>query len=113
MGQGFELATTATLSPQTVNGTVTAVSNVNNFTVYSVTIASDSLIPTLQAMAGTTINRLNAPANSMQVYVDSNAQILTSNPIAVGSLLRFRGLVFDDNGALRMDCNLVRDGVPE
>jgi hypothetical protein len=113
MGQGFELATTVTLSPQVVNGTVMAISNVNNFTVYSVSLALDSLIPTLQATAGTTINRLNAPTNSMEVYVDSNAQLLTSSPIAVGSVLRFRGLVFDDNGTLRMDCNLIRDGVPE
>lgn len=113
MSKGFQLATTATLMSQVVNGTISAVANVNNFTIYSVTIAPDSLIPTLQAMAGTTINRLKAPTNSLEVYVDSNAQLLTSSPIAVGSLLRFRGLVFDDNGALRMDCNLVRDGVPE
>ena len=113
MGQGFELVTTATLSPQIVNGTVTAVSSNNNFTVYSVTLAPDSLIPTLQGQAGTTINRLNNPVTSMEVYVDSDAQLLTSNQIAVGSLLRFRGLVFDDNGTLRMDCNLIRDGVPE
>jgi hypothetical protein len=63
MGQGFELVTTATLSPQVVNGTITAVSNVNNFTIYSVTLAPYSLIPTLQNTAGTTVNRLNAPAN--------------------------------------------------
>ena len=113
MGQGFELVTTATLSPQIFNGTVTAVSSNNNFTVYSVTLASDSLIPTLQGQAGTTINRLNAPVNSMEVYVDSSAQLLNTSPIAAGSLLRFRGVVFDDNGTLRMDCNLIRDGVPE
>lgn len=113
IGQGTELVTTATLSPQIFNGTVTAISSNNNFTVYSVTLAPDSLIPTLQGQAGTTINRLNNPVTSMEVYVDSNSQVLTSNKIAVGSLLRFRGLVFDDNGTLRMDCNLVRDGVAE
>lgn len=113
MGQGFELVTTATLSPQIFNGTVTAVSSNNNFTVYSVTLASDSLIPTLQGQTGTTINRLNAPVNSMEVYVDSSAQLLNTSPITAGSLLRFRGVVFDDSGTLRMDCNLIRDGVPE
>lgn len=113
MGQGFELVTTATLSPQVVNGTVSSVTNNNNFTVYSVSLAPDSLIPTLQATAGTTINRLNNPVTSMEVYVDSNTQMLNSSPIAVGSLFRFRGLVFDDNGTLRMDCDLIRDGVPE
>lgn len=111
--QSSELATTATLSPQVFNGIVTAISSNNNFTVYSVTLAPDSLIPTLQSQAGTTINRLNAPVNSMEVYVDSSAQLLNTSPIAVGSLLRFRGVVFDDNGTLRMDCNLIRDGVPE
>jgi hypothetical protein len=113
MGQGFELVTTATLSPQVVNGTVTAVSNVNNFTVYSVTLAPYSLIPTLQNTAGTTVNRLNGPANVVQAYVDSNTQLLNSAPIATGSLLRFRGLIFDDNGTLRMDCGQINDGVPE
>ena len=113
MGQGFELATTATLSPQIVNGTVNAVSSNSNFTVYRVTLAPDSLIPTLQGIAGTTVNRLNNPTTSMEVYVDSSTQLLNTSPIATGSLLRFRGLVFDDNGTLRMDCGQVNDGVSE
>jgi hypothetical protein len=36
----------------------------------------------------------------------------TSTP-AVGTVLRFTGLVFNDNGTLRMDCSQVNDGVPE
>jgi hypothetical protein len=32
---------------------------------------------------------------------------------AVGDVLRFNGLVFNDNGTLRMDCAQVNDGVPE
>jgi hypothetical protein len=111
-GQGSELVTSATLSPQIINGIVSAVSSNNNFTVYSVTLAPYSLIPTLQLQAGS-INRLNNPVTSMEVYVDSNTQLLNTSPITAGSLLRFRGLVFDDNGTLRMDCNLVRDGVAE
>jgi hypothetical protein len=47
------------------------------------------------------------------VYVDSNTQLLNSEPIAVGSPLRFNGLVFNDNGTLRMDCAQVSDGVTE
>lgn len=113
MGQGSELVTTVKLSPQIVNGRVTAVSSNNNFTVYSVTLAADSLIPTLQGIAGTTVNRLNNPTTSMEVYVDSSTQLLATSPIATGSLLRFRGLVFDDNGTLRMDCGQVIDGVAE
>lgn len=77
-----------------------------------VTLAPYDLIPTLQNVAGP-INRLTGPADVVQVYVDSSAQVLTSAPISAGSLLRFRGLIFDDNGTLRMDCNLIRDGVPE
>jgi hypothetical protein len=30
-----------------------------------------------------------------------------------GQGLRFRGVVFNDNGALQMDCNEVLDGVTE
>jgi hypothetical protein len=31
----------------------------------------------------------------------------------VGSVVRFYGLVFNDNGMLRMDCAQVNDGVAE
>ena len=107
----LETVTAATLVPQVVNGTVSSISTVNNFTVYSVSLAPYNIFPTLQQVVGPN-NRLNNPS-VIQVYVDSNTQALNSAPIAPGSLLRFRGLVFDDNGILRMDCNLIRDGVPE
>ena len=110
--QGSELVTTATLSPQVVNGTVTAASSNNNFTVYSVALAPYSLIPTLQNIVGP-VNRLNPPTNQIEVFVDSSTRVLTTSPVSMGSLLRFRGLVFDDNGTLRMDCNQINDGVPE
>jgi hypothetical protein len=45
--------------------------------------------------------------------VDTNTQLLNSDPVAVGSLLRFNGLVFNDNGTLRMDCAQISDGVTE
>jgi hypothetical protein len=47
------------------------------------------------------------------VYVDNNTQQLNSQPLAPGSTLRFYGLVFNDNGTLRMDYPQVNDGVPE
>jgi hypothetical protein len=50
---------------------------------------------------------------SIVVYVDSNTQQLNSTPLAAGSVLRFNGLVFNDNGILRMDCAQINDGVPE
>ena len=48
-----------------------------------------------------------------EVYVDSTAQLLNTNSLAPGSVLRFHGLVFNDNGTLRMDCSQINDGVPE
>jgi hypothetical protein len=44
-------------------------------------------------------------------YADSNTSKLTTNPIAVGSVVRVYGLVFNDNGTLRMDCAQINDGV--
>jgi hypothetical protein len=33
--------------------------------------------------------------------------------VNVGSLERFKGLVFFDNGTMRMDCSEIYDGVTE
>jgi hypothetical protein len=109
--QSAEPASTITLMPQTINGTVTAVSSEAGFSVYTVAIAPYNLVPTLQATAGS-ITRLNSPTTVI-VYVDTSAQLLNSSPLSSGSVLRFRGLLFNDNGTLRMDCNQVLDGVPE
>jgi hypothetical protein len=43
--------------------------------------------------------------------VDSNTQKLNTRTLASGNTLRFNGLVFNDNGTLRMDCAQVNDGV--
>jgi len=107
----LETVTATVLVPQVVNGTVSSIFTAGNFTVYTVALAPYNIFPVLQQVVGPN-NRLNNP-NVIQVYVDSSAQTLNSAPIAVGSLLRFRGLIFDDNGVLRMDCNIIRDGVPE
>jgi hypothetical protein len=109
--QGAQIATTATLLPQTLNGTVTSVSTANGFTVYTVSLAPYDLIPTLQQYVGP-ITRLNTP-NIVNVYVDANTSLLNSSPIDLGNNFRFRGLIFDDNGTLRMDCSQINDGVPE
>lgn len=107
----LETVTATVLVPQVVNGTVSSISTSGNFTVYTVALAPYNIFPTLQQVIGPN-NRLSNP-NVIQIYVDSSAQSLNSAPIAVGSLLRFRGLIFDDNGVLHMDCNIIRDGVPE
>jgi Domain of unknown function (DUF5666) len=109
--QSFATVRTATLMPQTINGTVMAVSSQAGFSIYTVSIASYALVPTLQGYVGP-INRLNSPTTVI-VYVDTNTQFLSSTALNTGAMLRFRGLLLNDNGTLRMDCVQILDGVPE
>jgi hypothetical protein len=95
------VATTITLTPQTVNGTVASVSSSGNFQIYTVSLAANDPIVSLNG------------ATAVVVYTDASTQMLNTTTLAAGSLLRFRGLVFNDNGTLRMDCNQVNDGVAE
>jgi len=95
------IATTVTLMPQTINGMVTSVSGSGNFQIYTVALAPNDLLTTLDS------------TTSVTVYADSSSQDLNSSPIAVGSLLRFHGLLFNDNGTFRMDCAQINDGVTE
>ena len=55
---------------------------------------------------------LTDPSNVV-LYVDNNTQMLNTQPLALGSVLRFNGLLFNNNRTLRMDCGQVNDGVPE
>jgi hypothetical protein len=110
-GPTYIPATTITLLPQTINGTVTSVSASGGFTTYTVTLAAYNLFPALAVQSGQT--RLLTNPGIVVVYVNGNTQLLNNNPIAVGSILRFNGLVFNDNGTLRMDCVQVNDGVAE
>jgi len=104
-------ATTVTLLPQTINGTVGAVSTSGSFTTYSVTLAAYDLFPDLANLPGQP--PLLIIPSTVIVYVDTDTQLLNSDPVAVGSVLRFNGLVFNDNGTLRMDCAQISDGVTE
>jgi len=103
-GTTYTSANTITLIPQTINGTVEGVSSSGSFTVYTVSLANYDLFPQLAVQQGQT-TLLNNPSQ-VQVYVDRNTQSL-----GAGSTLRFYGLVFNDNGTLRMDCGQVSDGV--
>jgi hypothetical protein len=106
-------ASTITLEPQTLNGTVTAISSEAGFTVYTISIASYDLIPSLQLYtANQPFPQITDPT-TVVIYTDANSKLLNSGAVNVGSLLRFKGLVFDDNGALRMDCSEIYDGVTE
>ena len=108
-GYPYTEASTITLIPQTIDGTVLGSSTSGNFTDYTVSLASYDLFPTLAVQQGQTTLLTNP--SQVEVYVDSNTQTLNSLPLTVGSTLRFYGLVFNDNGTLRMDCAQVNDGV--
>ncbi len=101
--------TTITLLPQTVNGAVQAISTNGNFTEYTISLASYDLFPQLALQWGQSTH-LDSP-DIITVYVDKNARLQTAVPVAVGGIYRFNGLVFNDNGALRMDCARISDGV--
>jgi hypothetical protein len=107
----FQPVTTITLLPQTIDGTVSAISGDGNFTTYTVTLAPYDLFPNLAVQPVQTTLLTNP--NTVVVYSDSNTQTLNSSTVSVGGVFRFYGLVFNDNGTLRMDCAQVNDGVPE
>jgi hypothetical protein len=107
-GPGYTPLTSLTLIPQTIDGTVSGSSTAGNFTVYAVNLASYDSFPTLAVQAAQT-TLLNNPGE-VEVYVDSSTQLLNSQPLAPSGTFRFYGLVFNDHGALRMDCAQVNDG---
>lgn len=104
-------ATTLTLLPQTINGTISAISSNGNFTTYTVTLAAYDLFPNLAGQSGQAT--LLTHPNSVVAYVDSNTLTFNTSTPTVGSVVRFNGLVFNDNGTLRMDCAAIGDGVAE
>ena len=104
-------ATTITLMPQTINGTITAVSSAGGFDVYAIALAPYDLISDLAVQPGQTT--LVSDPSSVMVYVDSSAQMLNTTSLSVGSVMRFNGLLFNDGGTLKMDCAQVNDGVVE
>jgi hypothetical protein len=103
-------AATMSLIPQTVNGNISAVSSDGSFTKYTVVLAAYDLFPNLAVQGGQT-TLLKDPGTV--VYADSNTQMLNTDSLGVGSSLRFNGLIFNDNGTLRMDCAQINDGVIE
>lgn len=104
-------AATITLVPQTINGTVSSIGSEGGFTIYTVTLAPYDLFPALAVQPGQTT--LLTDPNTVVVYADSNTRTLNTTTLAVGDVGRFYGLVFNDNGTLRMDCAQINDGVAE
>ena len=111
-GPTYVPAATMTLIPQTINGTVSSISTAGGFTIYTISLAPYDLFPNLSVQPVQT-TRIKNPG-VIAAYADSSTQMLnSSDPLSVGSTLRFNGLVFDDNGTLKMDCIQVQDGVTE
>ncbi len=108
-GPTYTPASTITLLPQTINGTVSAMGSSGSFTTYTITLAPYDLFPALAVQPGQTTLLTNP--SQVVVYVDNNTQMLNTQPIAVGNVTRFYGLVFNDSGTLRMDCAQINDGV--
>jgi hypothetical protein len=102
-------ATTVTLMPQTINGTVTGISTSSGFTVYSVALGSYDMFPNLAQQPGQTALLTNP--GTIEVYADTNTTMLTAAAPKPGDTLRFYGLVFNDQGTLRMDCAQLAAGV--
>lgn len=98
-----------TLIPQTINGTVSSVTTQGAFTVYTVQLAAYDLFPQFAILPGQV--SLLANPGQVVVYADANAANLAVP--AVGSVARFTGLIFNDNGTLRMDCSQIGGGVAE
>jgi hypothetical protein len=102
-------ATGVTLMPQMIDGTVEAVGTAGAFTTYTVALAPYEISPQF-AVQGNQTTLLTSPLQVV-VYTDQSTQML--NAPAVGSALRFTGVIFNDNGTLRMDCTQVAGGVAE
>jgi hypothetical protein len=111
--QSVEVATGITLLPQTLNGTVSAVTNDSGFAVYTVTLAPYDLIPVLQNFTDNTPPPHLTNPTTILVYADTSTSFLNSGIVDVGSLIRCRGVIFDDNGTMRMDATTIYDGVAE
>jgi uncharacterized protein DUF5666 len=99
LGSSRTAANTITLMPQTVNGTVSAISTSGTFTIYRITLPAYDLVSTLGG------------APSVFAYVDGSTQMFNSSPVGVGSVVRFNGLLFNDTGTLRMVATQMNDGV--
>ena len=88
-----------TLEPQTIDGTVAQVSTVNGQTSYQVNLFSNDFIT------------LFGPSQQVMVYVTAATHTITTSTLTSGSVGRFRGLLFNDAGTLRMVATEIVDGV--
>lgn len=104
-------ASTVVLMPQTINGTVVDVATQGQFQVYTVSLAPYDLFSALAVQQGQSTGVSNPGV--IYVYADNNAERVSTGSATQGSVLRFHGAVFNDNGTLRMDCLRINSGVVE
>ena len=84
-------AASVMLAPQTVDGVVASVTASGGFEVVTVTLPTQSALASLSG------------ATSVVVYINASTQLMNAAAVpAVGSNIRFNGLLFNDSGTLRM-----------
>ncbi len=83
-------AESVTLDPQTISGTITAQTTTGGISAYTVTLPSGSALAALTGLSTVT------------VYVGAATQTLNAIALAVGSTVRFNGLLLKDGGSLKM-----------
>jgi len=93
-------ASTVYLIPQTIGGTVAAITTSGSYTVYTLTLASGSAFGSLSG------------ATTVTVYTSTATAGLSTTPIVVGSTVRFNGLIFNSGGTFQMVSGVCPDGAP-
>jgi hypothetical protein len=88
------------LAPQTIDGTVTAISSSGSYDIYAISLASGSAFTSLSG------------ASTVVVYASSATAAMSAATISAGSQVRFNGLIFNDSGTFRMVAAVCPDGNP-
>jgi hypothetical protein len=97
------------LTPQTLGGTVTAISTVSGWTRYTLSLPSGSAFTTLSGASTVTVYTSAATAPPPPTAVSGTAP----PAIAVNSVVRFNGLVFSTGGGtFSMVAGCSPDGPP-
>jgi hypothetical protein len=107
---GTATASTVYLAPQTVDGTVTAIATSGAYTAYTFSLASGSAFTSLSGAATITVYTGAATAPPP---ASTAAGATAPPPIAVGSTVRFNGLIFNlGSGSFAMVAGCSPDGPP-
>jgi hypothetical protein len=88
-------ALTSVLVPRTLSGTVTAMTPANDYTAYTLTLAPNDFMQTLNG------------TGSIAAYTNAGTQ-MEDGPLALGDLVNMHGLVYSDQGTLRLVADQVR-----